>query len=95
MSKETQKIASENNFEVQAYQFTARKEDLRRPRIVRVAAVQNSIAVSTSEPVNVQRDAIHAKITQFIKAAAASNVNILCLQEVWSKHNKTKRFTTL
>lgn len=95
MSKETQKIALENNFEVQAYQFTARKEDLRRPRIVRVAAVQSSIVVSTTEPVNVQRDAIHAKITNFIKAAAASDVNILCMQELWSKNNKTKCFTTL
>lgn len=88
LSSETQKIAKENNFEVKGYSFTARKEDLRKPRIVRVAAVQNSIAASPSEPVHVQIKAIHAKITTFIKAAAASDVNILCLQELWSKSSK-------
>lgn len=58
---------------------------MRKPRRVRVAAVQNSIALSPSEPVHSQISAIHCKIAKFIEAAAASDVNILCLQELWSK----------
>lgn len=79
------KLAEENDFEAKGYAFFAQAEDLRRPRTVRVAAVQNRIVAATTEPVHVQRAALHDRITLFIKAAAASNVNILCLQELWSK----------
>lgn len=85
LDKETMRLASENNFEVKGYAFYAQPEDLRKPRMVRVAAVQNSIVAATTEPVHVQRDAMHARITTFIQAAAASDVNILCLQELWSE----------
>jgi len=84
LNKETEKLAKENAFEVKGFRFEAHKEDLRKPRIVRVAAVQHKIVVPTTEPIHVQRDAIHAKITNIIKAAAASDVNILCLQELWT-----------
>lgn len=98
---------------MQGYEFSAKPEELRKPRIVRVsstifnfilyfyyefqfrqtepvfakqvAAVQNSIVRPTTDPINVQRDAIHIKIQNMIEAAAASNVNIICLQEAWSK----------
>lgn len=50
-----------------------------------MAAVQNSIVLPTTEKVGAQRDAIHKKIEKIIKAAAASNVNVLCMQEAWSK----------
>lgn len=85
LSAETIQAAADNNFEVKAFKFEARKEDLRKPRIVRVAAIQNQMVVSTSESIHVQRDALYARITTIIKAAAASNVNVLCMQEVWSK----------
>lgn len=50
-----------------------------------VAAVQNSIVRPTTDPINVQRDAIHGKIEKIVNSAAASNVNIICFQEAWSK----------
>lgn len=54
------------------------------PRIVKVGAVQNSIAASTTDPISIQRNKLHEKIGKIIDAAGADNVNILCLQEAWS-----------
>lgn len=36
ISKETLNLAKSNNFEVKGYQFAAKIENLRKPRIVRV-----------------------------------------------------------
>lgn len=85
VSKEAQAIADKNNFVIQSYGFSAIPEDLRKPRIVRIGAVQTSIVKPTTAPVSQQRNAIFDKIGKIIEAAAADNVNILCLQELWSK----------
>lgn len=79
------KIASENNFEVKSFGFDALAEDLRKPRVVKIGAVQNSIVAETTAPIGVQRDQIFKKIGKIIEAAGADNVNVLCLQEAWSK----------
>lgn len=93
VSAAAQKIAEANNFLIKTYGFEAIKEDLRKPRIVRIGAVQTSIVAPTTAPVSVQRDKIFEKIGKIIEAAAADNVNILCLQELWSKFdNKTFLF---
>jgi len=84
ISKEAQAIADKNNFVIQAYKFDALPEDLRKPRIVRIGAVQYSIAKPTTAPVSEQRNAIFEKVGKIIDAAAADNVNILCLQEFWT-----------
>ncbi|CAO1354520.1 unnamed protein product [Diamesa hyperborea] len=78
------KIASENNFEVKSFGFEALAEDLRKPRIVKIGAVQNSIVADTTAPIGVQRDQIFQKIGKIIEAAGADNVNVLCLQEAWT-----------
>lgn len=70
---------------MKAYKFTAIKEDLRKPRIVRVAALQNAVLTPTTEPIGVQREALYERITNMIEAAALSNVNVICMQEAWSK----------
>lgn len=85
ISADAQKIADENKFEIKSYGFTALKEDLRQPRIVKLGAVQNSIVSPTNAPINVQRDALFQKIGKFIDAAGADGVNVLCLQEAWSE----------
>lgn len=74
-----------NNFEIKSYNFTAAKEDLRKPKIVRVGAVQNSICAPTTDPINIQRNKLYEKIGRIIDAAGADDVNVLCLQEAWSK----------
>ncbi|KAJ6640019.1 Beta-ureidopropionase [Pseudolycoriella hygida] len=84
LHSETLQLAEKYNFDARGYAFTAEEEEFRKPRIVRIAAVQNSIVKPTTETVAVQRDALHEKISKIIQAAAASNVNILCLQEAWT-----------
>ncbi|XP_014212564.1 beta-ureidopropionase-like [Copidosoma floridanum] len=59
------------------------EEQLRPPRIVRVAVIQNSIVLPTTEPIREQRDAIHKKICKYIEHAASCGANIVCLQEGW------------
>ncbi|XP_055916919.1 beta-ureidopropionase [Eupeodes corollae] len=78
------KISAENNFEIKAYSFPAKKEDLRQPRLVRIGAIQNSIVLPTTDPIEKQRKAIHEKIVTIIKAAGEAGVNVLCTQEAWT-----------
>ena len=44
------KLAEEGNFELAGYKFEVKEEQLRRPRIVRIGAVQNKIVLPTSAP---------------------------------------------
>ena len=85
LADETKELADVHNFEARGFTFPAEVEELRKPRIVRVAAVQNAIVEPTTEKLSVQRDALYKKIGVIVKAAAASNVNIICFQEAWSK----------
>jgi beta-ureidopropionase len=84
ISKEGQQIAKANNFVMKAYKIDAIKEDLRKPRIVKIGAVQHSLAAPTSDPVHVQCEKGFEKVGKMIEAAAAEDVNILCFQELWT-----------
>ena len=44
------KLAEEGNFELAGYTFEVKEDQLRRPRIVRIGAVQNKIVLPTSAP---------------------------------------------
>lgn len=72
------------NFDIAAYNFPAKKEETRTPRIVRVGVIQHSIAISTDKPITEQRQGIFEKIRYIIETAGDEGVNILCLQEAWS-----------
>ncbi|KNC46864.1 beta-ureidopropionase [Thecamonas trahens ATCC 50062] len=76
-------LSADNDFEIKAYQYNAKPESTRPPRIVRIGLIQNTIAAETTEPIEVQRDAIFAKIAPIIDAAGEMGVNVLCLQEAW------------
>lgn len=76
-------LSSKNDFDLQAYAFTAEKESLRAPRIVRVGLIQNSIGLRTTEPFLDQKRAIFQKVVPIIEAAGVSGVNVICLQEAW------------
>lgn len=78
-------MAQANGFEIKGYRFTARAEELRQPRVVRVGAIQNSIVLPTTAPIEQQRDGIWNKLKVMIKAAAEAGCNIVCTQEAWSK----------
>ena len=58
---------------------------LRPPRIVRVGLIQNKIVLPTTAPVLDQLTALHKLIGGIIEAAAAGRVNVVCMQEAWSK----------
>lgn len=75
--------AHQGNFDLKGWQFAAGEEQLRPPRIVRIALVQNAIVEATTAPFTQQRDSILRRVTEMIDAAAASGVKILCLQEAF------------
>lgn len=64
----------------QAFRFSAEKEFLREPRVVRVGLIQNSIGLPTTDHFSSQKTSIFEKLKPIIDAAGASGVNILCLQ---------------
>ncbi|XP_045450336.1 beta-ureidopropionase-like [Melitaea cinxia] len=76
--------AKDNNFDIAAYAFPAKKESTRPPRIVKVGIIQHSIGVSTDRPINEQKNAILAKVKKIIDVAGQEGVNILCFQELWN-----------
>lgn len=78
--------AGESTAKVAGYAFERSKEQLRAPRVVRVGAIQHKIALSPSAPVKDQISAAHKKIGDIIDAAGACGVNVLCMQEAWSKY---------
>jgi beta-ureidopropionase len=77
-------LAEKNDFEIKAFQIDAAAEQLRKPRIVRIGAIQNSIVLPTTAPFADQYAAIEKKIEIMIDAAADMGVNIVCLQEAWT-----------
>lgn len=77
-------LAEKNNFEIKAFQIDAAPEQLRKPRVVRIGAIQNSIVLPTTAPFADQYAAIEKKIETMIDAAAEMGVNIVCLQEAWT-----------
>ncbi|MEC7984887.1 MAG: nitrilase-related carbon-nitrogen hydrolase [Myxococcota bacterium] len=79
-----QSLADTGNFEIAAYKFHAAAEQRRKPRVVRIAVIQNQIIRSTSDPVEEQFQALADRITEIIEAAGQMNVNVLCLQEAWT-----------
>ena len=83
ITKEAKKLAKENDFVIKAYQFEAIKEDTRKPRTVKVAAIQHAVSVPLTDPVGEQKRKTFEKVGKIIDAAAKEGVNILCLQELW------------
>ena len=83
---DSEKIADAEKFEFKAYSMAqnAATEQGRRPNVTRIGLIQNRIHESTSAPINSQFDAIYNRVEKMIEAAAASNVNVLCLQEAWT-----------
>ena len=50
LPEEAFKMAAQGNFELAGYKFDVQEEQMRRPRIVRIGAVQNKIVLPTSSP---------------------------------------------
>ena len=81
---DVQKVAQHKDFDVAAYKFTAAKEQRRKPRVVRIAVIQNQIIKPTDAPIEEQFQAIVDRVTDMIDVAGSMGVNVLCLQEAWT-----------
>ncbi|PAA86849.1 hypothetical protein BOX15_Mlig034572g3 [Macrostomum lignano] len=77
-------LADKLKLEVKSFRFPALAEELRKPRIVRIGAIQNSIVEPTDAPIRAQRDSLIKKISSYIAVAAECGVNVLCMQETWN-----------
>lgn len=77
--------ANQQDLELKGYSFDALQEDTRPARRVRVGLIQNKIVLPTTAPVSAQRDALLEKIGRIIGIAHQCGVNIVCMQEAWSK----------
>ncbi|KAI5643866.1 carbon-nitrogen hydrolase domain-containing protein [Phthorimaea operculella] len=84
VQKSTEEFGKIHKFVVAAYDFPAKNEETRAPRIVKVGAIQHSIAVPTDQPLVKQRQGIFDKVDRIISSAGSEGVNVLCLQEAWS-----------
>uniref|UniRef100_A0A914KL39 CN hydrolase domain-containing protein n=1 Tax=Meloidogyne incognita TaxID=6306 RepID=A0A914KL39_MELIC len=83
LSNDLLEASMSNGFEIKGFQIKALEEQCRRPRRVRVAAIQNKIVLPTSAPIVQQREAIHQRIGVMIDIAAEAGAQIICLQEAW------------
>ncbi|XP_015795754.1 beta-ureidopropionase [Tetranychus urticae] len=83
LSDDCSNVASSIDVELQAYKFNCEPEQLRSPRLVRVAVVQNAIPLSPSDPVDKQRSALHDRISSITALASKAGANIICFQETW------------
>lgn len=64
--------------------FAAAPEQLRAPRVTRVALLQHAHPASPSAPFAEQRAAAHARLEAGARAAAAAGAQLLCTQECWT-----------
>jgi len=77
-------LAEKLQCELKGFRFTAKSEDTRAPRVVRVAAIQNKIILPTTEPVSKQIESLHERIGELIGLAHEAGANIVCMQEAWT-----------
>ncbi len=76
--------ADDQDFQLAAYAFTAAAEQRRAPRVVRIGAIQMQIVRPTSDPIDVQYEALAARTEVMVNAAGRCGVNVLGLQEAWT-----------
>ncbi|XKL65148.1 hypothetical protein PGB90_005234 [Kerria lacca] len=81
---EIETLSNVFNFELKSFRFSAEKEELRMPRIVRVGLIQNHIVLPTTESILRQKNALYTRIKEIIAIAAKAEINIICLQEAWN-----------
>ena len=75
--------ATAEDFDCQSFSFTAAGEQLRPPRVTRLALIQNAVVAPCTAPFAEQRAAIHARVGSLLDAAGAAGATLVCLQEAW------------
>ena len=75
--------AAQEGYDLQGHKFRAAPEQLRPPRLTRLALIQNGIVAPTDAPYAEQRAAIHARVSALLDAAGEAGATLVCLQEAW------------
>lgn len=99
LHSEALQLAKERDMELRASKFPCAKEQTRAPRLVRVGLVQHRMPRPAHEPIEQQRQAAHHRVEQMLEVAALAKVNVVCLEEIWSKlmiifRQKVPEYTT-
>mmetsp|Transcript_32093 Transcript_32093/g.89855 ORF Transcript_32093/g.89855 Transcript_32093/m.89855 type:complete len:383 (+) Transcript_32093:85-1233(+) len=84
LGKDAHELAATNDFELKGYKFGTQKEESRDERLVRIAVIQNSIILPTTDPILRQYEAIEDKVRRLIQTAARGGANVVGLQECWT-----------
>ncbi|KRX10203.1 Carbon-nitrogen hydrolase [Pseudocohnilembus persalinus] len=82
-SSQAKSLAEELNMELKGYKIDCPKEQLRKPRIVRVGAIQNRIKRPPSDSIQEQTQSLRDWMAKAVKVAHEAGVNVLCTQELW------------
>ncbi|XP_018333648.2 beta-ureidopropionase-like [Agrilus planipennis] len=77
-------FAKKMQFEIGSYRIISTPEQVRKARVVRMAALQTKLPLPTTAPVIEMRAAIWKRAEEAIELAAKAKVNIFCLQELWT-----------
>nr|XP_022905032.1 beta-ureidopropionase [Onthophagus taurus] len=77
-------VKSDENIEIKSFRFSAEKEELRNPKIVRVGLFQHRIPLETWASIQKHREALQELAKKAIHLAAEGGVNIFCFQEAWN-----------
>lgn len=75
--------AADGGFTLTTASFRAAAEQLRPPRVVRLALLQHAHPASPSAPFKDQLAAAHARLEAGVAVAAAAGARLMCLQELW------------
>lgn len=84
LSDTTKALAEEYNIELASCGFSAKEEQLRRPRQVKLGLFQHELPVSPSKPIKAVKSAVYKLAKEALEVAASEGVNIFCFQEAWS-----------
>lgn len=84
LEEQLYEAAARKRLDLQGYAFSAKREQLRQPRVVRAALVQNAIVEPTTAPYRDQQQALYSRIRDVVELAGQAGVNVLCLQEAWT-----------
>jgi beta-ureidopropionase len=76
-------LAADGDFDIVLSKLGAR-EEVRDPRIVRMAVTQCAVIEPTDAPIGDQYKALEKRHEEFCAAAAAAGTNVICFQEAWT-----------
>eukprot|EP00771_Trimastix_marina_P003784 gnl/Trimastix_PCT/518.p2 GENE.gnl/Trimastix_PCT/518~~gnl/Trimastix_PCT/518.p2 ORF type:complete len:387 (-),score=147.96 gnl/Trimastix_PCT/518:86-1246(-) len=81
--QDASKMAEEHDFEIKSFKIPAKPEQVRAPRLVRIAAIQNKLVLPAGAPIPEQVQAMQDRMKILVEAAVKAGANVIGLQECW------------